>query len=373
MNYYIIPKNNFIIKPKLELTYKHKNEPFISHSIFYFLNELKLLISNMKQTNNSTEIINNINKIINPFEFIHLNVPGTSLSVSKLKSDSCIFYELLELIELFNIFDNINLNPKLNIGIISNNHTSINYLLNMVRENNNDILHNFDFDFNKLYRTFFTDTDTDNYPDTKYDLFIIDVEINDDNNINDYCKHFLISLIIILKQLNINCDAIIKINDIIYKPILDILFILSKVFDKVCLIKPIISNITSNERYLICKSFVSLEQQELTNLINLLSIIISVVEELHINVKSILDNDLSCYFINKIEESNVIIGQQQIEAHDQIINIFKNKNRDDKIENLKRIHIQKCIQWCDKYQLPHNKFIDKINIFLMPKKEDDNL
>jgi len=74
--------------------------------------------------------------------------------------------------------------------------------------------------------------------------------------------------------------------------------------------------------------------------------------------------------LNKLEESNSVIGQQQLEAYDQIINIFKNKNRDDKIETLKRNHIQKCIQWCEKNQLPHNKFIDKINIFLTTKKKE---
>jgi hypothetical protein len=35
--------------------------------------------------------------------------------------------------------------------------------------------------------------------------------------------------------------------------------------------------------------------------------------------------------MNKIEDSNIIIGQQQIEALDQIINIFKNKNKVEKI------------------------------------------
>ena len=40
------------------------------------------------------------------------------------------------------------------------------------------------------------------------------------------------------------------------------------------------------------------------------------------------------------------------------------------MENLKRNHIQKCIQWCEKNQLPHNKFIDKVNIFLTPKKKE---
>jgi hypothetical protein len=87
-------------------------------------------------------------------------------------------------------------------------------------------------------------------------------------------------------------------------------------------------------------------------------------------IKSLIENEIPYYFLNKLEESNAVIGQQQLEAYDQIINIFKNKSRDDKIENLKRNHIQKCIQWCEKNQLPHNKFIDKINIFLSPKKKD---
>ena len=87
-------------------------------------------------------------------------------------------------------------------------------------------------------------------------------------------------------------------------------------------------------------------------------------------VSSIIDNDLPYYLLNKLEESNIVIGQQQLEAYDQIINIFKNRNREEKLENLKRTHIQKCIQWCEKNQLPHNKFIDKINIFLAPKKDN---
>ena len=88
------------------------------------------------------------------------------------------------------------------------------------------------------------------------------------------------------------------------------------------------------------------------------------------NIHSILSNDIPYYFLNKIEESNAVIGQQQLESYDQIINIFKNKNKEDKVESLKRNHIQKCIQWCEKNQIPHNKFTDKINIFLNTKRKE---
>ena len=38
-----------------------------------------------------------INKIVNPFEFIHTNVPGTILSVSKVKPESSLFFDLMEI------------------------------------------------------------------------------------------------------------------------------------------------------------------------------------------------------------------------------------------------------------------------------------
>ena len=82
------------------------------------------------------------------------------------------------------------------------------------------------------------------------------------------------------------------------------------------------------------------------------------------NIHSILLTEMPYYFINKIEESNVSIGFQQIEQIDQILNIIKNKNKEDKLENLKKNNIQKCIQWCDKFKIPHNKFVEKNNIFL---------
>jgi hypothetical protein len=65
-----------------------------------------------------------------------------------------------------------------------------------------------------------------------------------------------------------------------------------------------------------------------------------------------------------LEELNIIIGHQQLEFMDQLISLYKNKNREDKIESLKKSNIQKCIQWCDKFKIPYNKFTDKVNIFL---------
>jgi hypothetical protein len=92
------------------------------------------------------------------------------------------------------------------------------------------------------------------------------------------------------------------------------------------------------------------------------------INTLHMNtsqiVESLINDHLPYYFMNKIEDSNINIGHQQIEHLDLLLQIIKNKNRDEKIESLKKSNIIKCIQWCEKFKIPHNKFVDKINIFL---------
>jgi hypothetical protein len=371
MNYYIIPKNNFKIKIFLTEMFEQMN-PIISYSLIYHLNDVYSNLIKLEDTvTNMT--LDYINKIVNPFEFIHTNVPGSLISVSKVKPDSNIFFELYE---IFQLCDILNLNQlsktsQLKIAHITSNYSSTTYLLNLLREENEDISIVSDFDYNNICEKFVTNTFS-----TKIDLFIFEYKDEDYTNMNQYIKNVLLTFYIIIKFQSNNGSCIIKLDNIFYKIIVDVIFILSCVYDKVFLIKPSLSNISKGERFLVCKNLnyisimnsnllVQLEEvlrQRLINYSNSLS---------NKNIHSILYNEIPYYFLNKIEESNSIIGQQQLESWGQIINIFKNKNKDEKIESLKRNHIQKCIQWCEKNQIPHNKFTDKINIFLQPKKKEE--
>lgn len=372
MNYYLIPKNNFNIEFNIKLT-NAPIQPAISYSLIFYLNDAYsqlIKLNNCSNDYNDEITIEYINKIVNPFEFIHTNVPGSIISVSKVKPDAHIFFELMELFQLFSINEILSLKHKINIAHFTHNHTSTNYLLNMLREDNDDLIICEDFDFKTLFNKFIINTTERE----KLDLIICEFKENDYNNIDKYIQNIVLILVLIVKNQANQGTCVIKLNDIFYKPIIDVLFILSSFYDKMYLIKPSISNITTGERYVICKSFNSniLQQSNIQKNIdnNVIPIIIDAFTN-NKNIKSLLQNEISYYFLNKLEESNAVIGQQQLESYDQIINIFKNKNRDEKIENLKRNHIQKCIQWCEKNQLPHNKFIDKINIFLLPKKKEN--
>ena len=87
------------------------------------------------------------------------------------------------------------------------------------------------------------------------------------------------------------------------------------------------------------------------------------------NIDSILDFDIPNFFLMKMDDMNIIIGQQQLESLDMVINILKNKNKEDKIETIKKSNIQKSVVWCEKYKIPCNRFSEKINIFLPINKE----
>ena len=60
---------------------------------------------------------------------------------------------------------------------------------------------------------------------------------------------------------------------------------------------------------------------------------------------------------------NAILGQQQLESISNTLSLIEN-SRNDKIENMKKINIQKCIHWCQKNRLPYHKTISTTNIFL---------
>jgi hypothetical protein len=379
MNYYILPKNNLKIDIFLFLN-SDQVKPFISYSLIYYLNDIYTNLLKLEYqidfdsdkkliavTNHNTSVsLDYINKIVNPFEFIHTNVPGTILSVSKVKPESSLFFDLMEIFQICNITEFLSDISKITIGNFTPNFTSTNYLLNMLREENEDVTINELFEFDDLCEKYVKNT-----ANIKMDLMIFEFKDEDYIDVKQYIKNVLLTFYIIVKYQANNGTCIIKFDNIFYKVIIDVILMLTGIYKKVYLIKPSISKITKGERYIICSEI----DYDLLGRTNLFQQLEEKVKDFFFlenseNIHSFLQNEVPYYFLNKIEESNTVIGQQQLESYDQIINIFKNKNKEDKIESLKRNHIQKCIQWCEKNQIPHNKFTDKINIFLNTKREE---
>lgn len=362
MNYYILPKNKINLRFKLNSNaIENDDKPFISNSIITHLSHIFSQVDKV-----CTNI--NVDEIINPLEFVHSAVPGTQLSVSKVKSDSNILFELMELFQLCTIFEE---NTKLNIVNVSENIDSISNLINMLRDENDDNIFSLNFNYNLLNNML-----TDDLFKNNQDLLIFEFNKNDYTT-NKYNLNLIFTLKLILYLQKSGGNCIIKLDNITNKVVIEVLYILSGLYDKVYLLKPNICSITSSHRYLICKQYTydsnyynSLKDNFENIIINQLFINNNAINNYY--VSSIIENNVPNYFLSKLEELNAIIAQQQLESLDQTINILRNKNKDDKLDILKRNHIQKCIQWCEKNQLPHNKFIDKTNIFLNEKRKEEN-
>ena len=81
-----------------------------------------------------------------------------------------------------------------------------------------------------------------------------------------------------------------------------------------------------------------------------------------------IKNELPTYFITKVEEYNAIFGQQQIENINNTLLLLEH-NKNDKIQSIMKNHIQKCIFWCNKYNVPYNTIIEE-NVFLKSYESD---
>jgi 23S rRNA U2552 (ribose-2'-O)-methylase RlmE/FtsJ len=375
MSYYILPKinNNIIVEPESS---DNILSPYISHSLFNYYNEAKQqIISNCSiynvtdynVTNNDYNVTDNDNdlsynkydeliKIVNPYEYIFSTVPGSKFSVSKIKPKTNIFYDFLEVSMTLNVFDLYKSESIKTLHLTKNNNDSIE-CFEMLREN---------FDDQIFYYDQINDETINLIGDNKFDFLFFEAR---NVNLNEYVISLIEVLMIILKNQSLHGSCIIKIYEVFHKPVIDILYILSSLYEKTYILKPNASNITTFDKYIICKNFQT-NNDKVTNFkFNYYKLFVFLKRLNDKNIKSIINYEIPYYFTMKLDDINIIFGQQQLESLDLVINILKNKNKEDKIESIKKTNIQKAVAWCEKYKIPCNKFSEKINIFLPINRE----
>jgi hypothetical protein len=213
---------------------------------------------------------------------------------------------------------------------------------------------------------------------------------------------------------------VLKIFDMFFKNTIDIVYLLCSCYDDVSIIKPYTSRMANSEKYVICKGFRYFDSSayisrftELYPILNGYSISSSIMNQSSI-IKDVDDNDVYCndeeednsdwecsddncilddnrdndgytcegniteersevisiinfeediYFLSKIEDINALLCQQQIENITNTLSLISTRNT-ERLEGLKKTHLQKCISWCEKYGIPHHKMNVASNIFL---------
>jgi hypothetical protein len=356
MSYFLLPKNNNNIKINIQYS-NDENNNFINTSILHYYNQSIYEINKIILNDPFISFYDyeKIVKNINPYQCICSKISGSNLSVSKLKSKTLLFYDIIEINQLFDLFSFYK-NANMYVLSITPNMEDFNYYIDMMRDSNDKVL-----SIPILNKESYSLINNNRIKNSKFNFIFFEETIDEIDSVMHINSIIKILLLIINCQEN-NGVCLIKLNNTFYKTLIQVLYIFSSLFEKVYIIKPTTSNPATFEKYIVCKNFimnkakkdcfVELQEKSINHLFNSKPIFFT------------LDKDVPYYFLNKIYDLNSVLGQQQLEIMEQIKNILKIKNKDDKIEFIKKSNIQKSILWCEKFKIPCNKFVEKTNIFL---------
>jgi hypothetical protein len=127
--------------------------------------------------------------------------------------------------------------------------------------------------------------------------------------------------------------------------------------------KPHTSRIANSEKYIVCQGFKIAHSGKIIEQISGLFSSLSS----HESILSVLSQDHDLYFLNKIEEMNAMVSFQQIENITSTLSIITNHRNAEKLDQYKKTNVNKCIAWCEYYEIPyhvHHATIQSTNIFL---------
>ena len=362
--------------------------PYISESIYKQLSSLK------KQIDGQLHNWDNIKKYTNPYEFIHTPIPNQRYAISSYIPISRSYFKMIELINTFNLFKHYE-NTQLTSfhlaegpgGFIEafintrNNPKDCYYGITLLNNKNDVPGWKKSVDFLKYNPNVILDYGADNtgditklinleYCNDKYNnkIDIITADGGFDFSV-DYNHQESLSIKLIFSQIafaismqKIHGHFILKMFDLFTKPSVDLLYILTCIYRKVTIIKPNTSRYANSEKYIVCKDF------QLTDRMPLLLKVMEIQKMLEDNtlnyIDRILNIDLPYIYINKLEEANSIFAQQQLDNIIITLGLLETPNRQYRLLSLKKNHIQKCVDWCVKFNEPHYKTIQNTNIFL---------
>jgi 23S rRNA U2552 (ribose-2'-O)-methylase RlmE/FtsJ len=143
---------------------------------------------------------------------------------------------------------------------------------------------------------------------------------------------------------------ILKVFDCFMQQTIDILTILSSFYEFVYITKPQTSRYANSEKYVVCKGFLHATSQDFYPY--LYNSFYHTLNNKNTSPTRFLNIPTSHFFLSRMEEYNAIFGQQQIENIYSTITLIENKYKNFKIDTSMKNNIQKCIQWCIKYNVP---------------------
>ena len=413
MSYYLLPKTSVITYKYIDCFHTNEPaEPFISNSLSSYLYEIKEKLDKREQ---DWDIFK---KYTNPYEYIHTVVPYKKKCIASYKPLSRSYFKMIELVNTFNLhFDN----KPIRTFHLAEGPGGFIEAISKLRNNPNDKYVGITILDDKNDTNIPAWKKSEHFLRQNKNVFIEKGEDGTGNILSLsnflHCNQkyggsmdfitadggFDFSIDFNSQEINITrllfaqiCFAIalqkkggsfvLKVFDCFMQNSIDILYILSSFYDKVYISKPNTSRFANSEKYIVCKHFLFSSSEtylpyltrafekmmtgmvysnELTEKVPDLGFTdVSEINKSVLFIHRFLNFRIPYIFLTKLEEYNAILGQQQIENIHYTISLIENKHKQDKIDNLIRVNIQKCIQWCTKFNVEHNTILNTPNMFL---------
>lgn len=180
-------------------------------------------------------------------------------------------------------------------------------------------------------------------------------------NIKNYTVQFIRAVMFALKCQAEGGVCVFKISHTMHKPIVQLLYLLTGVYDKVFIVKPTSSNIIEHDRYVVCRGFCgggggtapTIADEYHTKLANWLAVITqTMTANFIINMEELLcplTDKIPLPFLYKVCDANIILGHKQLEAMEQLTYLLKNRHKIGKMEDYKRNGQNQYMNWCKKF------------------------
>ena len=330
---------NFVLKDD-----KNKEEEiFMSNSLNHYLSNIK------QQIDEYSNYWDYYKKLTNPYEFIHTQVPEIKYSICKYKPLSRSFFKMIEIINTFSFLCEKN---TINCFHLAEGPGGFIEAFNYKRNNKGDKYYGMtlisdDINIPSWKKSSHFINNNKNviieYGSTKTgDLFMKENLIycsENYANIMDYItadggfdfsvdfnKQEELSMKLIIAQIFFAIimqkeggNFVLKIFDIFKFKTVEIIFLLSNLYDYVYIYKPYTSRIANSEKYVICKNYKNNNQFIIREIIDNFDYLLKNID----NIYSLFNITLPKLFLKKIEEINAIYGQQQIENINITLNFIR--------------------------------------------------
>lgn len=378
MRYFNLPNNNSIIKPPEIVinTIKHNDICF------------SLVESLKKNKNKINQIIDDwdkYKKYTNCYEFIHTQIPNTKISISKYKPLSRSYFKMVEIINTFKLLNKYN-NEIKTFHLAEGPGGFIEAIANM-RKNKNDsyvgitlinknsTIPNWNKckDVMKKHKNIAIEYGSDDTGDIlspdnlsycfqKYknsmDIITADGGFDFSSDFNNQeklaCNLIFAEICFAILMQKKGGNFIIKFFDIFTLASVDLLYILSCFYTNIAITKPCTSRTANSEKYIVCENF---KFDDTSAYYDTFHNIFSWYDLKKVYIGRLLNSVIPTIYLNKIKEVNYLFGQHQIENINTTIELILTKHSSDKIDNLKKKNISRCIDWCSKNGIPYNNIV----------------